>query len=244
LSQITFFQHEIRQHWLFKDMPDESFQNVMQFSGLLSLKKCQELFKSDFEANHFYLVRSGQMVLFQVSVEGKEKVVDIYESGEVFAETALFSNDKYYSFNARAALNTELFYIDVQTFKIQLKQSTDLCFSMMSELSRRLKMKTHEIIELSIYNAQYRLVNYLLRKCCKKSDQSCQPIVILSTTKALLASRLSITSETFSRTLSHLKKLGLITIKDETIILNDPQKLRALIGHYESNLLEIEKIRS
>ena len=100
----------------------------------------------------------------------------------------------------------------------------------MSELSQRINRKNQEIIELSLYDAQYRLINYLLKKCCKDGQESCQSIVKLSTTKSVLASRLSITSETLSRIFGILKNQGIISIEHEIISINEPKKLRNLIG--------------
>lgn len=232
LSQL--FYREIRQHHLFENLSEDRFQFIAQHSGLLLLKKNELLFECGFEANHFFMVRTGQVTLFQVSSDGYEKIVDILESGQTFAEANMFSNEQSYCINARASCDSELFYFDAQKFKSQLKQSSELCFALMTDMSNRLKNKTQEIVELSIHDAQYRLVSYLLEKSYNGSDLSCQPVVILSTTKSLLASRLSITPETFSRILARLKKQGLISIKNDAIILSEPGKLRDLMGNCNS----------
>ncbi len=235
---------EIRQHHLFKRFSGVSFERILQHSGLLSLSKNEILFECGLEASHFFLIRSGQIIFFQTSSIGNEKIVGIFESGQIFAEAIMFTEDQCYPVNARATCDTELFYFNAQEFKTQLRKSSELCFSMMSEISSRLNAQTQEIIELSIYDAQHRLVRYLLEKSCKKNNQSSRPVVILSTTKYLLASRLSITPETLSRTLARLKKQGLIKIKDDVIILIEPQKLRALIGYCDSKITKKPGLKS
>lgn len=236
------FYNEIRQHHLFKCLSDSSFKTILQHSGIVSLTKNEALFECGFEASHFFLVRSGQITLFQSSSDGNEKIIDILEAGQTFAEEVMFIDDQCYSVNARATGDTELFYFDVHSFKAQLQQSNELCFSMMLEMSNRLKTQTQEIIELSIHDAQYRLVRYLLQKSYSENVKSCQPVVILSTTKSLLASRLSITPETFSRILTRLKKQQLISIKEDAITLNDPEKLADLIGFHASQIALKPKI--
>lgn len=224
-------------------MSNEYFQIIMQHSGLLSLNKNELLFKDSNEVKHFYMIHIGQMISFHTSPDGKEKVIDIHESGQFFYESSLFSEENCYPFEAKAVIYTQLFYFDAQTIRNQLRQSTQLCFSMMAELNRHLMIKKDEVIELSIYNAQHRIVKYLLRKSCKRYHNNCKPIVILSMTKALLASYLSTTPETFSRILAKLKKQGLISIENEVITLIEPQKLRELIGCDENKLLEKETIQ-
>ena len=237
------FHKEVRANPLFNSLPDECFQEVVQDSGLVSIKKNEILFECGYEANYFFLVRTGQITLFQTSFDGNEKIVNIFESGEIFAETCMFVKSNCYPVNAKASCNTELFYFDSNTFKSQLQYSKDTCFLMMADMSNRLKNQTQEIIELSIHDAQYRLVNYLLNKCRDQNDQFCQGVVKLSMTKSLLASRLSITPETFSRILRRLRKLNLITIKGDEIVLTDPAGLRKLIGFCGERFQEKPKVK-
>jgi CRP-like cAMP-binding protein len=230
LALSPVYYQEIQQHRLFQHLPESSIKFILQNSGLISLKKNELLYECGFKAEHFFFVHRGQITLFQISSMGNEKIIDILEENQVFAETIMFSNSQRYPTNARATTQAELFYFNLDAFKQQMHQSNELCFSMMAEMSQRLNAQTQEIIELSIYDAQHRLVRYLLEKSCQGNYQSCQPVVVLSTTKSLLASRLSITPETFSRVLSRLKKQGLISIDDVTITLNEPQKLKDIVG--------------
>ncbi len=239
----SLFYREVRTHHLFKCLSDECFQIVSQNAGLISLKKNEMLYECGFEASHFFLIRKGQITLSQTSLDGNEKIVDIFESGQTFAESSMFIDSKCYSVNARATCNTDLFYFDSDTFKSQLYNSNDSCFSLMVDMSNCLRSKTQEIIELSIHDAQYRLVNYLLEKCCDQNDLSCQAVVKLSTTKSLLASRLSITPETFSRILSRLKKQTLIRIEDDVITLIKPDELRKLVGYCGGKKLKRTKLK-
>lgn len=239
----SLFYREVRNHQLFHSLPDESFQLISQHSGLISLKKNEILFECGYEASYFFLVRTGQITLFQTSLDGNEKILELFDSGQIFAETCMFSETECYPVNARATCDTDLFYFDSEKFKSQLHCSIDSCFSMMAIMSNRLKTQTQEIIELSIHDAQYRLVNYLLEKSCDQNDQFCQSVIKLSTTKSLLASRLSITPETFSRILARLKKRDLISIKDDVIVLIDPRSLRELVGYSDGKILKEQKDR-
>ncbi len=239
----SLFYKEVRAHHLFKCLSDECFHVVSKNSGLISLKKNETLYECGVDATHFFLIRKGQITLSQTSLDGNEKIVNIFESGETFAESSMFSDSHCYPVNARATCNTDLFYFDSEIFKSQLYNSSESCFSLMTDMSNRLKAQTQEIIELSIHDAQYRLVNYLLEKCCEHNDQCCQAVVKLSTTKTLLASRLSITPETFSRLLARLKKQALISIKDDVITLINPVELRKLVGYCGGKIQERSKLK-
>ena len=227
MSISKLFQQELRQHYLFRRLPDDAFASVLAHSNLTSLKRNELLFEKGDEAKRFFMVRHGQVMLYQASPEGNEKVVDIIGPGQTFAEAVMFMEGHRFPVNAKATCNTELFYFDNQLFMEQLHQSNELCFALMADMSTRLKGLLTEISELTIYNAKHRLVSYLLGQINDKKDQ---PTVKLTATKSMIASRLSITPETFSRIISKLKKDGLISIEDERITLIQADKLKEIIG--------------
>ncbi len=227
MSISKLFQQELRQHYLFRRLSDDAFNHILEQSNLSSLKRNEILFEQGDEASRFFLLRSGQIMLFQTSPEGNEKVVDIIGPGQTFAEAVMFMEGNRYPVNARSTNNTELFYFDNHIFTEELQRSNSLCFAMMADMSTRLKGLLTEISELTIYNAKHRLISYLLGHI---NDLQEQPIVKLTATKTMIASRLSITPETFSRILSKLRKEGLIRIEDETITLVQPDKLKEIIG--------------
>lgn len=233
MSISKLFQQELRQHYLFRRLPDDAFSRILGQSNLTSLARNEILFEQGDEASRFFLVRNGQIMLFQTSPEGNEKVVDIIGPGQTFAEAVMFMEGNRYPVNARATCNSELFYFENKLFIEQLQKSNELCFALMADMSTRLKGLLTEISELTIYNAKHRLISYLLGHI---NDLQEQPTVKLTATKSMIASRLSITPETFSRILSKLKKEGLITIDDETITLVQPDKLKAIIGESFSHV--------
>jgi CRP-like cAMP-binding protein len=225
LNPVHF--HEIKQHYLFSPHPEESINTIFNHSGLISLDKKQHLFEYGSKANFFFLVRHGQISLSQTSSDGNEKIVNIFSSGQTFGEAMMFVEDEHYLTSARAITDSEVFYFDINVFKQQLCHSHESCCSLMMNMSKRVNDLTQEIIELSIYNAQYRLISYLLKNICKYEEH---PVVVLSSTKSQLASRLSITPETFSRVLARLKKAQLIDLQEETIVLKEYNKLKELIA--------------
>ncbi len=106
----SLFYKEVRKHHLFSCLSEHAFQFISQYSWLISLKKNEILFESDQEANHLFLVRSGQVTLFQSSRDGNEKIVDIFDAGQSFAETTMFSDTQCYQVGARATCNSGIFF--------------------------------------------------------------------------------------------------------------------------------------
>ena len=121
---------------------------------------------------------------------------------------------------------TELIGISNATFRNVLQTSTEACFRLMADMSQRLHRRLGEIDALTLQNATYRMVNYLLALPDPGADAP-GGTIHLSVPKGVLASRLSITQETFSRILHNLAREGLIEVRGAAIRIRDPEGLRA-----------------
>ena len=98
----------------------------------------------------------------------------------------------------------------------------------MAKLSQRLHWMVNEVDRLTLHNATFRLVCYLLSHISE--DENNRRDVNLSVPKHVIASRLSITPETLSRSLKELSTQGLINLDGPQIDLVDVEKLRKLIS--------------
>jgi CRP-like cAMP-binding protein len=96
----------------------------------------------------------------------------------------------------------------------------------MAQMSRRLHFQLKEIDRLTLHNATQRVVYYILEHVSESSPNI--PEFNLDIPKHLLASRLSITPETLSRTFSKLSQSKLIEINENNIILKNLTGLKAL----------------
>ena len=149
---------------LFSCLTDTQLEHVHKQSHTSELEEGKALFCQGDEVICFYLVLSGKIKLFRVSPEGKEKVVDIVEKGDTFAEALMFVDRPHYPVNATALTPCTVLGINSLHFKSMLRDSIDTCFLLMGSMSARLRGLIHEIDTLSLNNGTVRIVSYLLRK--------------------------------------------------------------------------------
>lgn len=195
---------DMRRIYLFESLDDEQLDQVIKSAHHIHLAAHEGLFEQGERAERFYALRAGQVKLFQVSVEGFEKIFEIIQPGQTFAEAIMFMEKHQYPVSVEAVEESELFSFDMRTFRNILKGSNDTCFRLMSTMSHRLHTRIQEINSLTLQNATYRLVNYLLDQIPDKALE--HPAIHLVSQKSVIASRLSIQPETFSRILSRLIK--------------------------------------
>ncbi|MEJ2509253.1 MAG: Crp/Fnr family transcriptional regulator [Gammaproteobacteria bacterium] len=227
LDSRTDFTDELRRAYLFSELDDDQLAEVVREMRLIDLDKGERLFEQGDPARRFFVVRRGLIKLYRLSPEGHEKIIELIAPGQSFAEALMFMAANGYPVHAEAVETTELFSFDNEVYKALLRDSVESCFRLMASMSMRLHKQINEIDRLTLHNATYRLVAYLLQELPEEVVTS--PDVQLTTAKSVIASRLSIQPETFSRILARLSRDGLIEVEGNRVLLRDIPALRRLI---------------
>ena len=218
--------NDIRKHHLLSGLSDSQLEHMQRTVRVVQLDDGGHLFEQGQHADRFYQVLSGQIKLYRVSLEGNERVIEVIEPGNTFAEAVIFMENRCYPLNAEAIGQTELLAFDSNTFLKVLAESKDACFRLLADMSMRLHQRLNEIDYLTLQNATFRLVYYLLQQIPAEQQDEDVVEIKLSTSKSIIASRLSIQPETFSRILKNLTKKELISVKGKVITLLDVEQLR------------------
>lgn len=182
------------------------------------------LFTKGETASHFFFIVSGSVRLYRLTADGKEKVIEIIQTGETFAE-AVALVDKPYPINGQTIEATEMIWIPASMLKDLIEQNPTLAFKMMSGLSMRLHKFINDIYALSTSNAEQKVAGYFLSFL---EDDSTAQTIHLPSKKTIIASRLGLQPETFSRVLRKMKTNGVIAEDDYGIIILQPKKFKEI----------------
>ncbi|NBC15165.1 MAG: cyclic nucleotide-binding domain-containing protein [Gammaproteobacteria bacterium] len=219
-------QHdELRRAPLFAALDGAQLERVRQRAAPVHLASGQMLFRQDDPAARFYFVRDGRMRLFRLGADGGEKVIELIGPGQTFAEALLFMGTERYPVCAAALEPTRLLAIDGADFKAMLRESPETCFALLGDLSRRLHAMIAEIDSLTLLSAQGRVARWLLGEV-EGQGAGGQPSIRLRVSKAVLASRLSIKPETWSRVTRRLSEQGVVQVSGDLIEIRDLDALR------------------
>lgn len=215
---------ELRRHHLFAGLDDAQLARMIKSAHVVHLEEGQYLFECQQEARKFFLLRSGRIKLFLCSAEGTEKVVHLVSPGETFAEAIMFMDSASYPLNASAIVASELIAFSNADFRAILRDSVETCFRLLADMSAWLKKQLNDIDALALQNATLRFSNYLLQRI--PPEDAPAAAVDLEAPKNVIASRLSIQPESFSRILRNMQRDGLITVKGNRVVVNDVRGLR------------------
>jgi CRP-like cAMP-binding protein len=210
----------LRRTPLLSQLTEAQLQRVAAHAYERRLAEGEWLFAQGDAATRFYLVEEGQIRLFRLAADGGEKVIEIVSPGQTFAEALMFMQAPHYPVSAAALLPTTLIAIDALDFAAMLRESVDTCFVVLGALSRRLRALIGEIDNLTLHTARSRVARYLLSQC--PADRRAFTLEI---PKSVLASRLSIKPETFSRVTKQLASEGLISVHGGHITIDDRDAL-------------------
>ncbi len=213
----------LKQSHLFSKLSDLQLDRVYRHSRVVELEEGQLLFNQGENVTSFYLVLSGKMKLFRVSPDGQEKIIEIVPQGGTFAEALMFMDRPHYPVSSAALMETVVLGIDASDFKAMLSDSVDTCLLLLGEMSFRLRKLVHEIDTLTLHSGTCRVANYLLKQA--PENRQCFDLDIA---KSVIAARLSVKPETFSRIIKNLREQGILTIDGNNVTIHDRDALKQL----------------
>ncbi|MBT8436874.1 MAG: Crp/Fnr family transcriptional regulator [Gammaproteobacteria bacterium] len=208
---------------LFSELTEAQMDRVRRHSHITDMIEGESLFFQGDNATSFYLVLSGRIKLFRVSPEGKEKVVEVMEEGATFAEALMFMDEPNYPVTATALSPSRVIGINCKDFKSMLRESMDTCFLLLGKMSFRLRGLIREIDALSLDTGTVRTVAYLLNHSTADKDS-----FELKIAKSVIASRLSVKPETFSRILKNLHEQEIVSIDGRNVTIHDREAMISL----------------
>lgn len=209
---------------LFRSLDDEQLAQLKSSISVHAFSQGEHLFTQGDSAEAFFLVLSGRIRLYRLAPSGQEKVIELVNPGQTFAEALMFQEVPSYPLNAQALGDCEVVVIRSKGFLELLSGSVDLCFKVMASLSVRLRRLLGEIDALTLQNSGLRVANYLIHLLPEGCGDS--EVVTLPAAKNIIASRLSIQPETLSRSLHALSGKGLIEVDGLNIRVLDIEALR------------------
>ena len=209
---------------LFSGLDTGEIARIARGTREIHVDKGDILFHKGDSPTGFYLVVYGQAKLAISSSQGSEKVVDILSQGQTFGEAVMFMERPYMVY-AQALKDSQLLLIAKSAILDELEKDPKLGRKMIASLSMRLHHLITDVEAYSLHSGRQRIIGYLLRETT--DTDAAALTVTLPTNKGIIASRLNLTQEHFSRILHELTEAGLIVVEGRRITIPDVPKLRA-----------------
>jgi CRP-like cAMP-binding protein len=214
---------------LFRELAPEEIDRVSVGTRELRVQRGDILFQKGDPTRGFYIVVYGQVKLLFVTPNGDEKVIEIMGPGQSFGEALMFM-EKPYIVTAHALADSMLLHVSKEVVFEEIDRDPKFARRMIAGLSRRLHHLISDVESYSLRSATQRVIGYLLQPDHDDDEAHGRTMVTLPAAKSVIASRLNITPEHFSRILHELTEAQLIEVTGRTVRILDMEKLRTYEG--------------
>jgi CRP/FNR family transcriptional regulator, dissimilatory nitrate respiration regulator len=182
----------------------------------------ERIFEEGEPAAGFFCVIEGWAKLYRLREGGAEVVVALVAEGETFAEAVMFSGGRY-PVSCEAATRARILKVDAVSLRREVMAEPQLAFDMLAAISIRLRELVNEVEQVKARSAPQRIAEFLLQQAGVVSGAA---RLTLPYEKALIAARLGMQPESFSRGLGKLAQIG-VAVDREDVIIRDVVRLAA-----------------
>jgi CRP-like cAMP-binding protein len=214
---------------LFKELAPAEIDRLAAGTTELHVPRGEIVFQKGDPCVGFHAVVYGQVKLSFVTPQGSEKVVEIISQGFTFGEALMFM-DKPYIVMAQALADTLLLHVSKDVVFRGIEHDPGFARRMLAGLSRRVHALMADVESYSMQSGAQRVIGFLLRQEPGSDDQAADYTVTLPTSKSIVASRLNLTPEHFSRILHELADAKLIAVEGREVRILDAPQLRSHTG--------------
>ena len=208
---------------LFGGLDAATLGRIAAATAMIRVARGSLLFRAGDACTGFHLVIEGRIKLSLHSAQGAERVVELPGPGQTFGEAAMFLRMPY-RVSAEALADSRLLHVAASAVFTELEQEPRLAHRIIASLSMRLHRMVGEIESQSLLSGTQRLVGYLLSLA--DAPAAMETVVRLPALKNVIASRLNLTHEHFSRILHGLAAAGVIRLDGPDIRIPDIEALR------------------
>lgn len=203
---------------------DELRTYFLSHGESIEIAKHEELFRETRHASYVYLVEHGLVKCFRLDEYGKELITGITKKND-FLGFYSFKVPGIYPETAEALEDSSLFRVSSEEFVHTLLKSQNLTVEFAQLISENLSiMKTH-LLDMAYSSVLKKTTNTILEFA---ENIQGDPQQFIRISRSDLASVAGISTESFIRSLSCLKKEGLIDIVGRDIKILNLQKLHTI----------------
>jgi CRP-like cAMP-binding protein len=206
----------------FAEVPEDQLDGLAALGNRRSLVRGDLLFAEGDEPDQLYVVVSGRIAIARKSVDGRESVVALMETGDLFGEMSLLDQLPR-SAEARALETSTVLALPYPPVRALFERDPALLWAMVRLLSRRLRAMDEALADSVFLDVTGRTAKRLLELAGDKDE------FVLPVTQEELAGMVGASRERVNKAIASFIRLGWIEQQDRRyrILLRDRITQRA-----------------
>jgi len=198
----------------------KELKNHLKSYKLESFEASEIVYDSHKGSNYFYMVDKGVVKTYLIDENGKELITSLYKTEDVFGDFTFKHNTS--NEIAECLEPTSLYCIPKTDFKKFLDSNTKMLYDIINVLDYNLQDTKNQLLDMAYSSVRRKTAQTIILFTERLKRNKLRQIRI---SRADLAAVAGIAQESLIRTLSKLKKEGLIEIEGRNIKVLDFEKL-------------------
>lgn len=211
---------------------EEPLRHIAGGSLQRTLARGQILCEKGCRTGGFFCVLSGRIKLSAVNADGGERVLDLILPGRIFGQAATVL-DQPFPVLAQALCESQVLQVGRERIREAMERWPAVAMAMLESLAQDCFRLIHDLEACCLMSAGQRLADFLVKESVLGLRNGDRAQVVLPVSKAVVASSLNLTPETFSRELHELARQGLIEVDRRTVHIHSLSQLRTHLERRE-----------
>ena len=215
---------------IFVDLDEADLLKVEKMSSAKDYPKGSMIILEEEYGDKIFIIKKGTIKITRVNDEGKEVILALLGSSEIFGEMAILDGEVR-SANALAQENCELLSFTSTDFIGLLKSNFKVSFALMGELAKRLRKSDMQIEALSLSDAEHRIGVSILNLAEEMGVIRHGKVTIDNLPfQQDIANMAGTSRETVSRILKMFEKRNMLTKEGHKVVIPDYNYFRRFFG--------------
>lgn len=215
---------------LFNGLDQEELTQISKLTRERKYRKNMIIFVEGEPGEALFFLKQGKVKVFKNTPDGREQILHILQSGDIFAEVVLFDGGPYPA-TAESIEESVIGLIKNSDMDELIKKNPDLGMKIMKIMNKRLVMAQTLIRDLALKDTFGRLASMLLILAKDHGEKNQQGVRIkLALSRQDLANLIGTSRETVTRALSDFKKAKIIDIDKQYITVLKEEDLLDWMG--------------
>ncbi|MBN9266063.1 MAG: helix-turn-helix domain-containing protein [Hyphomicrobium sp.] len=230
-NHVLFTRHEagVFEPGLFKTAADRNLASgAGDHAGVIHLGGREDLFLEGDDATHVYEVTDGVVCLYRIIPDGNRHILAFRFPGDIVG----LCSPATYGYNAQAVGDTRLRRISRAGLERMIDERADFARKLLRMATAELNAMRDHLTCLASKSAEAKVADFLLMLAERSTARAGGAVVVnLPMTRTDIGDYLGLTIETVSRTISKMRRTGVIDLPRTTqVIVRSTDRLAELAG--------------
>ena len=217
----------LRKHPIFCDLDPEAFEQLGRYAKHATLKRGATIFSRGDPGNSLIAVISGTVKISISSPDGRNAILNLIGSGEIFGEVAVLDGQARTA-DAIANTNCEIFVIDRREFLPFVRSQPALAMKFIELLCTRLRWTSDQVEQVILQDLPGRLASALIR--LTERHKAAHGDRTIAVTQQEISEMVGMSRESINKQLRAWALRNWVRLEHGAIVVLDVKSLQELAG--------------